>query len=189
MDSTEPGQALDALPAGCLFADWIARRGCAKSTAYRMRSELGIEPERRRVGARVEVWLSAAQEALLDAYAEALGRGLSTADALVSLGLAAASPMESIELAGALAESDGRVSLVPVESIELPAHDPVDSDGDLRRLRQRLAALRDALELGAPLSTAEAALLLGARPGGDVVTRGRLRAVREGRNLWTLEPD
>ncbi len=67
--------------------------------------------------------------------------------------------------------------------------DPVESDGAVERLRHRLAALRDAMEMGAPLTTAEVALLLGARPGGAVVVRGRLRAVREGRNLWTIEPD
>jgi len=177
MDSTEL-QALEAVPAGCLFSEWIARRGCAKSTAYRMRSELGIEPERRRVGGVLQVWLSGPQEALLDAYADALGRGLSTADALASLGLP-----------GALVETDGGVPMVPVESIEPPAPDPVETDGDLRRLRYRLAALRDAVDLGAPLSTAEVSLLLGARPGGGEVTRGHLRAVRQGRNVWTIEPD
>jgi hypothetical protein len=178
MDSTEQGQPLDATPAGCLFSDWIARRGCAKSTAYRMRGELGIEPERRRVGGTVQVWLTGPQEALLDAYAEALARGFTTAEALASVGRP-----------GALVESDGAAGLVPMDSIEPAPADPVESDGAVRTLRDRLAALRDAIDLGAPLTTAEVALLLGARPGGAVVVRGRLRAVREGRNLWTIEPD
>ena len=82
----ESAEALEATPSGCLFAEWIARRGCAKSTAYRMRQELGITPEKRRRGGAVEVWLSAADEALLTAYAEALGRGLSTAAALAEVG-------------------------------------------------------------------------------------------------------
>ena len=78
---------------------------------------------------------------------------------------------------------------VEVEPEPDPPTNPMESDGALQRARRRLAALRDAVELGAPLSTAEVALLLGARPGGASVSRGRLRAVREARNLWTIEPD
>ena len=171
-------------PAGCLFSDWIARRGVSKSTAYGWRSTLGIEPERRRSGSRVEVWLSAEQEALLDAYGEALARGLSASEALAAVG----GPLDST----------GVHALVPLESTGLAPMEsdgvqptPLESDGPdpLERLQRRLAALRDAVELGAPLSTPEVALLLGARPGGDVVVRGRLRAVRERRNVWTIEPD
>lgn len=45
-----------------------------------------------------------------------------------------------------------------------------------------------AMATGLPLSTAEVAWVLGARPGGDVVVRGRVVARRQGRNCWTLEP-
>ncbi|MFN9916426.1 MAG: hypothetical protein ACK53L_27805, partial [Pirellulaceae bacterium] len=118
----------------------------------------------------------------LTAYADALGRGLSTADALATVGRSAV-PVES----------DGSALMVPVESDGMAAADPMESDGPdgeaLQRLRRRLAALRDAVELGAPLSTTETALLLGARPGGSEVVRGRIRAVRLRRNLWALEPD
>lgn len=178
----ESAELVQAVPAGCLFNDWINRRNCAKSTAYRMRSELGIVCEKRRRGGAVEVWLSADDEALLTAYADALAGGLSVADALAAVGRS-----------GALVESDGAGLIVPMEPDGTAADDPVESDGTaaetLQHLRLRLAALRDALELGAPLSTAETALLLGARPGGGEVVRGRIRAVRLRRNLWTLEPD
>jgi hypothetical protein len=197
--------AIDALPSGILFADWISQRGCAKSTAYRMRAELGIEPERRRRGTQVEVWLSAADQLLMDTYAEALGRGLSTAEALVAVGRSG--PMDS-DGPGSIVpmDSDGAGPIVPSEpdepgavvpvDVEIePGHEPpaspMESDGELQRIRRRLAALRDAVELGAPLTTAEVKLLLGgARPKGASVTRGRLRAVRERKsNLWTIEPD
>jgi hypothetical protein len=183
MDNVE---AVEALPSGCLFSDWITRRGCAKSTAYRMRQELGVIPEKRRRGAAVEVWLSAGDEVLMSAYADALGRGLSTVAALETVGMRGR--------VTTLVESDGAALAGPMESDGPAPEGPVESDGaDLGErlilLRRRLAALRDALELGAPLSTAEAALLLGARPGGAEVVRGRIRAVRLGRNLWTIEPD
>ena len=96
-------------------------------------------------------------------------------------------------------ESTGSGGIVPMESAGINQPAPMESDGTgrtapmesdgIQRLAARLAALRDAVDLGAPLSTAEVSLLLGARPGGDEVVRGRLRAVREARNCWTIEPD
>lgn len=200
--------AIDAEPSGILFTAWIAQRGCAKSTAYRMRAELGIEPERRRRGTQVEVWLSSADQLLMDTYAEALGRGLSSVEALAAIGRQPV-PMESDGPDSM--ESDGSGPIIPAESgtvvpvepgepgavilVEIepepePPASPMESDGQLQRIRRRLAALRDAVELGAPLTTAEVKLLLGgAAPGGTIAKRGRLRAVREDRNLWTIEPD
>ncbi|MFN9695528.1 MAG: hypothetical protein ACK52U_03040 [Synechococcaceae cyanobacterium] len=57
---------------------------------------------------------------------------------------------------------------------------------DGQALRQRLEALQLALQTGAPLSTAEVAHLLGARPGAAEVQRGGVTARRMGRNLWKL---
>jgi hypothetical protein len=171
--------ALDAMPSGCLFADWIEQKKISKSTAYKWRSDLGIKPEKRRVGTRVEVWLSAADEALLEQYAELMGRDMTVPEALAALG-------RSVPV-----EPSGTTAIVPMEPIGTAPAVPVETDGiqQLEQLRSRLAALRDAVELGAPLTTAEVSALLGARPGGDAVVRGRLRAVREARNCWTIEPD
>jgi len=57
---------------------------------------------------------------------------------------------------------------------------------DLTALRQRLELTQLALETGAPLSTAEVSLLLGARPGAAVIERGGLVARRVSRNVWKL---
>lgn len=59
-------------------------------------------------------------------------------------------------------------------------------NADLVVLRQRLELTDLALKTGAPLSTAEVTVLLGARPGGTVVERGGLRARRISRNVWKL---
>ena len=69
-----------------------------------------------------------------------------------------------------------------------PAVDDRDDNAgaDLAALRQRLDLIQLALQTGAPLSTAEVSALLGARPGGDVVERGGLRARRLSRNVWKL---
>ena len=57
---------------------------------------------------------------------------------------------------------------------------------DVGSLRQRLELTDLALRTGAPLSTAEVTFLLGARPGGEAVERGGLRAQRLSRNVWRL---
>ena len=63
-----------------------------------------------------------------------------------------------------------------------------DTEGkcDLHSLRQRLELVALAIESGAPLSTSEAAYLLGARPGSSKTTRGGLIARRVSRNVWKL---
>jgi hypothetical protein len=67
-------------------------------------------------------------------------------------------------------------------------HDAPEAEGplDLTGLRQRLEITELAIRTGAPLSTAEVAQLLGARPGAPVVERGGLTARRLGRNIWKL---
>jgi len=61
-----------------------------------------------------------------------------------------------------------------------------DASVDLTALRQRLDLTDLAIRTGAPLSTAEVAQLLGARPGSGVVHRAGLVARRLGRNVWRL---
>ena len=75
---------------------------------------------------------------------------------------------------------DGQVDLPWLES-------PGNTNADrLRQLRQRLELTSLAIETGAPLSTAEVSLLLGARPGTEKVERGGLMARRVSRNVWRL---
>lgn len=57
---------------------------------------------------------------------------------------------------------------------------------DVAALRHRLELTDLALRTGAPLTTAEVTYLLGARPGGEEVERGGLRARRLSRNVWRL---
>ena len=61
-----------------------------------------------------------------------------------------------------------------------------DAGADLTALRQRLDLTDLAIRTGAPLTTAEVAQLLGARPGSGVVQRAGLVARRLGRNVWRL---
>jgi len=72
--------------------------------------------------------------------------------------------------------------------VDLPwLETPVNPEADqLRQLRQRLELTQLAIETGAPLTTADVTLLLGAKPGSERVERGGLMAKRVSRNVWRL---
>jgi hypothetical protein len=86
--------------------------------------------------------------------------------------------------AGALAKApqypQSPQTLAEVESAESAA----SADG--AELLQRIEAAAGAVAVGFPLTTAELAWVIGARPGGPVVTRGGLTATRTARNVWRL---
>jgi hypothetical protein len=103
--------------------------------------------------------------------AQALEQGVKPEHALAFIGLG---------LMNGLAEAPSERSWF--WDAEGEAHGAVDGQA----LRQRLEALHLALQTGAPLSTAEVAHLLGARPGATEVQRGGVTARRLGRNLWKL---
>ena len=75
---------------------------------------------------------------------------------------------------------DGQVDLPWLE-----ASGNADSER-LRQLRQRLELTALAIDTGAPLTTTEVSMLLGARPGTERVERGGLVARRVSRNVWRL---
>jgi hypothetical protein len=75
---------------------------------------------------------------------------------------------------------DGQVELPWLES---PANSTTER---ARQLRQRLELTALAIDTGAPLTTAEVTMLLGARPGTERVERGGLVARRVSRNVWNL---
>lgn len=75
---------------------------------------------------------------------------------------------------------DGQVDLPWLEALG-----NADSER-LRQLRQRLELTALAIETGAPLTTTEVSMLLGARPGTERVERGGLVALRVSRNVWRL---
>ena len=87
--------------------------------------------------------------------------------------------MVSFGLMQRLAE-DGQVEL---PWLETPRNEDQERS---RQLRQRLELTALAIDTGAPLSTAEVSLLLGARPGHERVERGGLVARRISRNVWRL---
>tara|TARA_Y100001970_G_scaffold294017_1_gene445883 strand:+ start:15931 stop:16299 length:369 start_codon:yes stop_codon:yes gene_type:complete len=57
---------------------------------------------------------------------------------------------------------------------------------NLQNLRNRLEITDLALKTGAPLSTSEVTLILGAKPGSSKTERGGLIATRISRNIWKI---
>lgn len=158
---------LEALPDGQLVAEVLAALGISKSTGYKYLSELQIKPQTH----RAKAWLSGADVEQLTAYARHRGARLSAAEALAAVGR------------GALVVSPSAAAPEPSEVSADSADDDLEQ---LKVLALQLRALGAAVELGAPLTTRQVRLLLGARPGSDRVTRAGIEARKLGYNLWQL---
>ena len=57
---------------------------------------------------------------------------------------------------------------------------------NLKNLRDRLELTELAIKTGAPLSTSEVSILMGAKPGKAKVERGGLLATKISRNVWKI---
>ena len=57
---------------------------------------------------------------------------------------------------------------------------------NLNNLRHRLELTELAIKTGAPLSTSEVSILMGAKPGKSKVERGGLLATKISRNVWKI---
>lgn len=164
------------------MSDWIRDRGCAKSSAYKWLSACVIRPRREvnRATGKVESWLTDEQAATLTAYADALSKGAKPSEALAVIGRG---PMVAPpQVPGWMPPAGWEPMAAESES----ADSEDDAYDTLELLGKRLRALRDAVELGAPLTTREVRLLLGANPGAEQVTRAGVSARRLARNLWQL---
>jgi len=156
-----------AVPYGMRLSDWWESRDVPRSTAFRLLKVAGIEPEKVRAeGSRSPVsFLTADQVQVLDTLAERLKAGTTIA-----------------QLEGVLAVH--RRPETPRDELEEP--EAIAPGPEL--LLARLEAGELAIRSGLPLTTAEVGWIMGARPGAAVVTRGRVTARRQARNVWSLEP-
>ena len=57
---------------------------------------------------------------------------------------------------------------------------------NLNNLRDRLELTELAIKTGAPLSTSEVSILMGAKPGKSKIERGGLLAIKISRNVWKI---
>jgi hypothetical protein len=166
---TDSTRAVDAVPDGERLSSLIERLPLSRGSVFELVRALGIETAKGPgPGGRGRVaWLSAADAVRLeDAAAEVAAGRLRIADA-----------------GGALAPSPQRPQTPPILPTEAVSADSADGAGLLQRIQAAEAAAR----VGFPLSTAEVAWILGAKPGAPVVARAGLRAERMARNVWRLQ--
>jgi hypothetical protein len=158
-------EAVDAVPAGQRLSEWIDAAPIGKTATYELIRALGITPAKARFpgsGAAVSV-LTAEQVQALDRAAEAVAAGRSIAE---------------------ITAITARPRTVADDREDAPAPDAHAIGAEV--LLARLEAADRAISSGLPLSTAEVAWILGARPGSATVTRGGITATRHGRNVWSL---
>ena len=172
---TDSARAVDAVPDGERLSSLIERLPLSRGSVFELVRTLGIETAKGPgPGGRGRVaWLSAADAGRLeDAAAEVAAGRLRIADA-----------------GGSLAPSPQRPETPPTLPTEAPSAASADSadSADGAGLLQRIQAAEAAARVGFPLSTAEVAWILGAKPGAPVVTRAGLRAERMARNVWRLQ--
>ena len=151
------------------LSTWYEDKKIPRSTAFRLVKLAGIKTEPMKVpSSRAPVaGINAEQKAKLDALAQMLQSGVTMAE------------LER-QLSGALVAGSK-----PAETVsDSPAPEPQLQDHGA--LLARLEAGERALATGLPLSTAEVAWILLARPGGERVDRAGVVAIRRGRNCWQL---
>jgi len=171
--SADSAVAADAVVDGQPVASLIASLPLGRDSVYRLLRALGIEtvngpgPGGRRVA-----WIRTPDAERLTDAAQAVAAKRATIGTFEALAAGAVvKAPQSPQTLQTLAE---------VESAESAA----SADG--AELLQRIEAAAGAVALGFPLSTAELAWVIGARPGGPLVTRGGLTATRTARNVWRL---
>lgn len=144
------------------FSSWYESRKLSRSTAFRLLSISGIEPEKRRVeGSRSPVsFLTDHQKQVMDHLAFELERGKT------------------------MAELETRIT--KAQDVSSPPESPME-EASPAVLVQRLQVLDLAQATGLGLSTAEIAWVLGVRPGSSSFVRGRVRVDRQSRNCWTVQ--
>tara|TARA_Y100000589_G_scaffold146747_1_gene140414 strand:- start:11212 stop:11580 length:369 start_codon:yes stop_codon:yes gene_type:complete len=109
----------------------------------------------------------------------------------------ASSPKKSIESTTKAKDlsPDQTLGLVSLSLMQkLSQKDPsfswlIENDSDninFKKLRSRLELTDLAIKTGAPLSTQEITLLMGAKPGKTKVQRGGLLATKISRNVWKI---
>jgi len=170
--SAGSAHSVDALPDSQLLGDVIRTLPVSRASAYKLLSVLGIETRNAPSpsGRGRVAWIAQEDVRRLLVAAERVAAG----ETIAGQG-------------GALQRLQDRQSVSTVETMPESAVS-TDSRDTGEAMLQRLQAIDLAIRTGAPLTSAEAAYALLARPGGDRVKRGRLVAVRHARNVWTLEP-
>ena len=167
-DSLSPDSpdAVDAVPDGITLSELMTQLPLSRASVFALIKAMGVATAKGPgPGGRGRVaWLSGADARRIKQAADAVNAG-------------------EVRIAD-FAQGRASLATVPAAPVAAPAEsgDRVDAG----RLQARLRAAETALSSGLGLTTAETAWILGTRPAGAMVTRGRVTAVRAGFNCWVL---
>jgi hypothetical protein len=167
--SADSADLADAVLDGVRLSELIESLPVSRGSVFELVKALGIETAKGPgPGGRGRVaWLRSADADRLESAAREVAAGrLRIADV------------------GAIVQSRQAPQTPQTEQTLPLSLSPDSADG--AGLLQRIEAAERALRTGFPLSTAEVAWIIGARPGGAVVVRGGLCAERLARNVWRL---
>ena len=162
---TDTSAAIEALPSGQRLSEWIEAAPIGKTASYELLRALGITPGKARFpgSAAAVSMLTAEQVAIMGAAAEQVAAGRSIADITAITARPRTAVNATDEAQG------GRVTAK-----------------DQATLQARIEAADGAIRSGLPLTTEQVAWIMGARPGAETFTRGRIIATRQSRNVWSL---
>ena len=170
--SPDSADAVDAVPDGITLSELVTQLPLSRASVFEVIKALGVTTSRGPgPGGRGRVaWLSAGDAQRVSEAAHAVHR-------------------REIRISDL---AQGRPNLATPQT--LPAAPPAASAEsgdrvDAARLQARLRAAEMAISSGLGLTTAETAWILGAKPAGAMVTRGRVVAIRTGFNCWTLSAE
>lgn len=167
--SPDSADIADAVPDGVRLSELIESLPVSRGSVFELVKALGIETMKGPgPGGRGRVaWVSSHDADKLEAAAREVAAGrLRIADV------------------GAIVQSRQAPQTPQTEPTLNVTGSPDSADG--AGLLQRIEAAERAMRTGFPLSTAEVAWVIGARPGAAVVDRGGIRAERLARNVWRL---
>ena len=162
---TDTSAAVEAMPSGQRLSEWIEAAPIGKTASYELLKALRITPTKARFpgSAAAVSMLTPEQVVIMDAAAEQVAAGRSIAE----LTAITARPRTAVNTTDEA--QGGKVTAK-----------------DQATLLARIQAADGAIRSGLPLTTEQVAWIMGARPGAETVTRGRIIATRHGRNVWSL---
>jgi len=168
-ESADAVVTVDAVPDGVTLSELAARLPISRASVFEVIKALGIATARGPgPGGRGRVaWLSAGDAQRVEDAANAVHR-------------------REIRISDLAQCRQSRPTRQTLPGAALTASAESGDHVDAARLQARLRAAELAISSGLGLSTAEAAWILGARPSGAMVTRGRVTATRAGFNCWVL---
>jgi len=178
--SSSPMEAIDAVPSGIPFGQWLEANDLGRSTGYGLLAlveQMGIAPSRMRIGN------ASKPSVVLD------GQCLEAMDRLLAR-FKAGTSLKQLQAEMDAATTTAIAAPVPTAIIpdEHQADDAKPAKVNPDDLLKRLQAAKLAAETGVPLTGSELEWILGKGPHTEFVREGSLKFKKHSSKGWTILP-